>query len=81
MRPRRRYFLQGARDALDRAGEFWFDPVYWPLHEPIEQQEIVVPGAHRIVELVGESATRPVSHIALEVESRTRSQLTLFPKD
>lgn len=42
-----RYFVQGARELLDRPGEFWVGNgylYYWPRQMPIEGQAIVAPG-------------------------------------
>ncbi|MBN1347083.1 MAG: right-handed parallel beta-helix repeat-containing protein [Phycisphaerae bacterium] len=61
----RRYFVQGVREALDRAGEFWRDPetgdlFFWPGKLPIESLGVVAPTVTRILAVVGPKCETPV---------------------
>ncbi len=67
-KPHRRYFFQGVKAALDRAGEFWRDPQsgelwYWPTKTPIESQQIIAPTVTRIVAVVGDKPEAPAHDI------------------
>jgi hypothetical protein len=68
IRPERRYFLQGFREALDAPGEFWLDREagelhYRPMKEPIEAQRIVASTVNRILDVRGASPAEPVRHL------------------
>jgi hypothetical protein len=66
-----RYFIQGVKEALNTAGEFYLDEAsgelfYWPIETPIADQQIVAPTVKNIFEFKGQSATERVEYITLE---------------
>jgi hypothetical protein len=66
-----RYYLRGARGFLDSPGEFWLDEAegllyYWPMHTPIERQDIVAATVSRAVEVVGSSPTSLAANITFD---------------
>ena len=66
-----RYFLQGSRDFLDYAGEYYLDEstgwlYYWPQNTPIENQEIIAPTTKVIFDIKGSSVSNLVSNIQFE---------------
>jgi parallel beta-helix repeat protein len=66
-----RYCIYGAREALDRPGEWYLDRksddlYYWPkAGEHINKTEIIAPVAGRLIEIQGTS-DQPVSHLTFE---------------
>lgn len=73
-----RYFVQGSKDLLDQAGEFYLDEAtgylyYWPRHAPIENQEIVAPKTMHIIEVKGSSPSSIASNICFEGLTFTES--------
>jgi hypothetical protein len=80
--PGSRYYLLGHRAFLSEPGEFSLDRAegtlyYRPLETPIDEREIVAPTVERVVEVRGDSPTRPVRNLRFEgleirVTDRTR---------
>jgi len=71
-----RYFIQGSRTLIDRAGEFALDQgylYYWPRAAPIEAQRIGAPGLARLVELKGASESALAKNLVLERLTFTRT--------
>lgn len=66
-----RYYVRGAREFLDRPGEFWCDSAagllyYWPRQTPIEAQTIVGSTTPRVLELVGRSRSEPLENVVFQ---------------
>ncbi|MDF2924133.1 MAG: Ig domain protein group 2 domain protein [Paenibacillaceae bacterium] len=65
-----RYFIEGGYELLDSPGEFYLSGegilYYYPLHTPIEQQNIVIPVAGDIISVKGSSPQNPVHDITFE---------------
>jgi hypothetical protein len=67
--PGTRYFVQGARELLDQAGEFCVANgfvYYWPRRTPIDQQEIVAPGPGGIFGFYGDNEPNTVRDMQVE---------------
>ncbi|MFD2332983.1 right-handed parallel beta-helix repeat-containing protein [Cohnella sp. GCM10020058] len=65
-----RYYLQGSLAYLREPGQFHFDEgaatiYYRPVSGTPLEQRVIAPALHRVVEIVGEGADRPVSGISL----------------
>ena len=78
-----RYFIQGIREELDVAGEFYLDEstgdlYYWPQTTPIEEQQIIAPTVVNVFEFKGDSADKRVEYITLEGLTIWGSQFTDF---
>lgn len=78
-----RYFIQGVREALDMAGEFYLDKAtgylyYWPQTTPIQDQQIIAPAVVNVFEFKGESPDNKVEYITLEGLTIWGSQFTDF---
>jgi hypothetical protein len=66
-----RFFLQHAREFIDKPGEFYVDSssntlYYKPRTEPIADQNIVFPSVGTILQIAGSSKTTPVRHLRFE---------------
>ncbi len=66
-----RYFIQGIKDELDMAGEFYLDKgtghlYYWPVSTPIEDQVIIAPALENIFEVAGSDENNRAQHIRFE---------------
>jgi hypothetical protein len=66
-----RYALYGPLALLDAPGEFSVDTTtgylyYWPVQQPIEEQEIIVPTTSIAVHILGSSMQKPAQGIVLE---------------
>lgn len=66
-----RYYIQGAIELLDKAGEFYLNRTtgylyYWPMSTPIANQEIIAPTTKRIIEVKGSTTSNIVQNISFE---------------
>ncbi|OHB54042.1 MAG: hypothetical protein A2Y12_13085, partial [Planctomycetes bacterium GWF2_42_9] len=66
-----RYYLQGAKEFLDQAGEFYLNPstgylYYQPVSTPISSQEIVAPTTKNVVKICGTSELDVAGNITFE---------------
>ncbi|MBD3320779.1 MAG: hypothetical protein GF350_06770 [Chitinivibrionales bacterium] len=74
------YTLEGAWEFIDLPGEWAITEdhylYYWPKHEPIENQTIVLATTLRIIELMGRSDQTPVQHLTLKGLTLSTSDCT-----